>query len=175
MRKVLLMPTLFTAALVLAACSSAPQKAEETKTATPSATASTSASTPAASQPVAASDYDPLKDPNHALAKRSVYFDFDDFSIKEQFRPVVAAHADYLSKNKSRQIVIEGHADERGSSEYNLALGQKRAESVRRSLEVLGVSRNQMEAISLGEEKPRAQGSNEADWAENRRADIVYK
>lgn len=173
MRKVLLLPTLLTAIVALTACSSAPKKTEDAGS-TPS-TSSASASTSAASQPVAAPAYDPLQDPNHALAKRSVYFDFDDFQVKEQFNPVVSAHSNYLSKNQGRQIVIEGHADERGSSEYNLALGQKRAEAVRRALEVSGVSGKQMEAVSLGEEKPRAQGNNEAAWAENRRADIVYK
>lgn len=174
MRKVILMPTLLTAVLALTACSSAPKKAEETGTAAPTTT-SAPASSSASSQPVAQPAYDPLKDPNHALAKRSVYFDFDDFQVKDQFKSVVSTHADFLSKNQGRQIVIEGHADERGSSEYNLALGQKRAEAVRRSLEVLGVAGKQMEAVSFGEEKPRAQGSNEAAWAENRRADIVYK
>lgn len=174
MRKVVLMPTLLTAVLALTACSSAPKKADDTGATTPTA-ASAPASSSAASQPVAQPAYDPLKDPNHALAKRSVFFDFDDFQVKDQYKSVVSAHADFLSKNQGRQIVIEGHADERGSSEYNLALGQKRAEAVRRSLEVMGVAGKQMEAVSFGEEKPRAQGSNEAAWAENRRADIVYK
>lgn len=174
MRNTLLMPTILTAVIALTACSSAPKKADETAAGTPS-TATAPASTPAASQAVSTPAYDPLRDPNHALAKRSVFFDFDDFQVKEQYNAVVSAHANYLSKNQGRQIVIEGHADERGSSEYNLALGQKRAEAVRRALEVSGVSGKQMEAVSLGEEKPRAQGSNEAAWAENRRADIVYK
>jgi len=124
---------------------------------------------------VDSASYDPLKDPKHALAKRSIYFDFDEFTVKDEYKSTIAAHADYLSKNSSRSIAIEGHGDERGSNEYNLALGQKRAEAVRRSLEVLGVSNKQMEAVSFGEEKPRAQGSNEAAWSENRRADIVYK
>lgn len=174
MRKVILMPTLLTALMALAACSSAPQKTDEASstTNTPAATASAA---PATSQPVGSSNYDPLQDPNHALAKRSIYFAFDDFQIKDEFSSTIAAHADYLSKNRGQQIVIEGHADERGSSEYNLALGQKRAEAVRRSLELLGASGKQMEAVSLGEEKPRAQGSNESAWAENRRADIIYK
>jgi peptidoglycan-associated lipoprotein len=79
-----------------------------------------------------------------------------------------------LSKNKGRKIIIQGNTDERGGSEYNLALGQKRAEAVRKSLGALGVSDNQMEAVSFGKEKPKAQGSNEEAWAENRRADIVY-
>lgn len=171
MRKVVLMPALLTAVLTLVACSSTPSKTEDAGTNNTSATATT----PAASSAAAAPAYDPLKDPNSALAKRSIYFDFDEFQVRDDFKSTIAAHADYLSKNSNRKIAIEGHADERGSSEYNLALGQKRAEAVRRSLEVLGVSANQMEAVSFGEEKPRAQGSNEAAWSENRRADIVYK
>lgn len=171
MRKVILMPALLTALMTLAACSSSPKKADDANAAgtTPAAT------TPATSASVTAPAYDPLQDPKHALAKRSIYFDFDNFQVKDEFKSTIAAHADYLSKNSNRQIAIEGHADDRGSSEYNLALGQKRAEAVRRSLEVLGVSGKQVEAVSFGEEKPRAQGSNEAAWSENRRADIVYK
>jgi peptidoglycan-associated lipoprotein len=118
---------------------------------------------------------DPLNDPNSPLAKRSIYFDFDSFTIKDEFRPVVEAHAKYLVTNKARKIVIQGNTDERGSREYNLALGQKRSEAVRKSLAALGVAEAQVEAVSLGEEKPKATGSDEAAWAENRRADIVYQ
>ena len=118
---------------------------------------------------------DPLNDPNSPLAKRSIYFDFDSFTIKDEFRPVVEAHAKYLVTNKARKIVIQGNTDERGSREYNLALGQKRAEAVRKALAALGVPEPQMEAVSLGEEKPRATGNDEASWAENRRADLVYQ
>jgi peptidoglycan-associated lipoprotein len=174
MRKAFLMPSLLATLMVLSACSSTPQKTESSSPAT-SAPAATAPATPVTSQPVQAAAYDPLQDPNHALAKRSVFFDFDDFQVKEEFKPAIAAHADYLSKNRGRQIVIEGHADERGSSEYNLALGQKRAEAVRRSLELSGVSDKQIETVSFGEEKPRSQNNNEAAWAQNRRADIVYK
>ena len=87
----------------------------------------------------------------------------------------VEAHARFLTTNKGRRIVIQGNTDERGSREYNLALGQKRAEAVRRSLSLLGVPETQMEAVSLGEEKPRSSGTDEASLAENRRADIVYQ
>lgn len=117
---------------------------------------------------------DPLNDPQGILAKRSVYFDLDSYSVKDQFRPLVEAHARYLTNNRGRKIVIQGNTDERGGSEYNLALGQKRAEAVRRSLSLLGVQETQMEAVSFGKEKPKALGSDEAAWAENRRADIVY-
>jgi peptidoglycan-associated lipoprotein len=117
---------------------------------------------------------DPLKDPNSPLAKRSVYFDYDSFVLKDEFRPVVEAHAKYLNSNRSRKVIVQGNTDERGSREYNLALGQKRAEVVRKSLLTLGVSDAQIEAVSLGEEKPKSQGLDEAAFAENRRADLAY-
>jgi peptidoglycan-associated lipoprotein len=94
--------------------------------------------------------------------------------VREDGKPVVQNHSDYLTKNQGRKILIQGNTDERGGTEYNLALGQKRAEAVRRSMSALGVAENQMEAVSLGEEKPKAMGAGEAAWAENRRADIVY-
>jgi peptidoglycan-associated lipoprotein len=117
---------------------------------------------------------DPLDDPQGVLAKRSVYFDLDGFVVKDEYKSVVQNHSQYLTKNKNRKIIIQGNTDERGGSEYNLALGQKRAEAVRKSLGALGVSDSQMEAVSFGKERPKAQGSNEEAWAENRRADIVY-
>lgn len=117
---------------------------------------------------------DPLNDPNGPLAKRSVYFDFDSYSVKSDYQSVLQAHSQYLGANKGRKILIQGNTDERGTSEYNLALGQKRAEAVRRSMSSLGVPESQMEAVSLGKEKPKATGHDEASWAENRRADIVY-
>jgi peptidoglycan-associated lipoprotein len=125
--------------------------------------------------PITTGSTDPLNDPKGILAKRSVYFDYDSFIVKDEFKPVVEAHAKYLSANKGRKVIIQGNTDERGGREYNLALGQKRAEAVRKSLNLLGVSDAQVEAVSFGEEKPKAQGSDEAAWAENRRADIVYQ
>ena len=118
---------------------------------------------------------DGLNDPNSPLAKRSIYFDYDSFVIREDFRVVVDAHAKYLNANKTRKIVIQGNTDERGGREYNLALGQKRAEAVRKALATLGVTEVQVEAVSFGEEKPKATGSDEASYGENRRADIVYQ
>jgi peptidoglycan-associated lipoprotein len=125
--------------------------------------------------PITTGSTDPLNDPKGILAKRSIYFDFDSYIVKDEFKPVVEAHAKYLVANKGRKIVIQGNTDERGGREYNLALGQKRAEAVRKSLSLLGVPEAQMEAVSFGKEKPKAQGSDEATWAENRRADIVYQ
>jgi peptidoglycan-associated lipoprotein len=121
-----------------------------------------------------AQNTDPLNDATGMLAKRSVYFDFDSYVVKDEFKPVIEAHSQYLIKNANRKIVIQGNTDERGGSEYNLALGQKRAEAVRRALNLLGVADSQIEAVSFGKEKPKATGSNEAAWAENRRADIAY-
>ena len=117
---------------------------------------------------------DPRKDPANILSKRSVYFDFDQFIVKDEYRPLVDAHAAYLSSHRDARVTIQGNADERGSREYNLALGQKRAEAVRKALATMGVQDSQMEAISFGEEKPRRTGTTEEDYAENRRADIVY-
>ncbi len=118
---------------------------------------------------------DPMNDPANPLSKRSVYFDYDSFSVKDEFKTVVEAHAKYLNTNKSRKVIIQGNTDERGSREYNLALGQKRAEAVRRALAALGVPDAQLEAVSLGEEKPKSTGSDDASFAENRRADLVYQ
>ncbi len=110
-----------------------------------------------------------------AKVKPSIYFDFDKFEIKPEFQGTIAAYAKYMKIDTKARLVIEGNADERGTTEYNLALGQKRAEAVRRALGVSGVADNRVEAISNGEEKPKAKGSNEAAWAENRRADLVVK
>ncbi len=118
---------------------------------------------------------DPLNDPNSELAQRSVYFDFDSYVVKDEYQPVVDAHARYLNSHGNRKVVIQGNTDDRGGSEYNLALGQKRAEAVRKAMSLMGVPDSQMEAVSFGKEKPKALGNNEAAWAENRRADIVYQ
>jgi len=108
------------------------------------------------------------------LGQRSVFFDFDSDAIKEQFRPMLQAHAGYLGRNRTAKMLIQGNTDERGSREYNLALGQRRAEAVKKTLVLMGAGDAQIEAVSLGEEKPRRAGSTEADYAENRRGDILY-
>jgi peptidoglycan-associated lipoprotein len=117
---------------------------------------------------------DPRKDPASALSRRSIHFDFDSFVVKDEFHPVLEAHASLLKANRGLSVILQGNADERGSREYNLALGQKRAEAVRKVLAVMGVSDAQMEAISFGEEKPRNPGNTEEAYAENRRTDVVY-
>ena len=116
-----------------------------------------------------------LTDPRNPLSKRSVYYDYDSFVIKDEFRPLIEAHGRYLRDNRAAHIVVQGNTDERGGREYNLALGNKRAESVKRALSILGVQEQQVETVSFGKEKPRAPGSDEAAWAENRRSDIVYQ
>jgi peptidoglycan-associated lipoprotein len=115
-----------------------------------------------------------LKDPGSPLSKRSVYYDFDMYNIREEFQPSIEAHAKFLVEHKELRVRIEGNCDERGSREYNLALGQRRADSVKRALTLLGVTPKQVETVSFGSEKPKATGSNEEAWAENRRSDIVY-
>jgi peptidoglycan-associated lipoprotein len=117
---------------------------------------------------------DPLNDPSNILYKRSVYFDYDQYSVKEEYRALVEAHGKFLAANPNRKVTIQGNTDERGGSEYNLALGQKRAEAVRRAMALAGARDSQMEAVSFGKEKPKASGSDEAAWAENRRDDIAY-
>jgi peptidoglycan-associated lipoprotein len=115
-----------------------------------------------------------MKDPNSPLSKRSIYFAYDSFVVEEPYRMVVEAHSRMLLDNPSMRIMLQGNTDERGSREYNLALGQRRADAVRKMMSVLGVPERQIETVSLGEEKPRAVGHNEEAWRENRRADILY-
>ena len=104
-----------------------------------------------------------------------IYFDYDSFTLKPEFQGAVEAHAKYMAANKTRKLAIEGHTDERGGREYNLALGQKRAEAVRRALGLLGVTDPQVEAVSFGKEKPAATGADEAAFAKNRRAELNYR
>jgi peptidoglycan-associated lipoprotein len=115
-----------------------------------------------------------LKDPASPLSKRSIYYDFDMYNIREEFQSMVELHARFLLENRDLRVRVEGNCDERGSREYNLALGQRRADSVKRALTLLGVPASRIETVSFGSEKPRALGSNEEAWAENRRSDIVY-
>jgi peptidoglycan-associated lipoprotein len=124
----------------------------------------------AAAKPSAAA----LKDPNSILSKRSIFYDFDKFDVKDEYKALIEAHARYLRENPSAKMLIQGNTDERGSREYNVALGQRRSDGVRRMLVLLGAREDQIEAVSLGEEKPRAQGSDEAAWSQNRRSDMLY-
>jgi len=116
-----------------------------------------------------------LTDPKSILSKRSVYFDYDKFEIKGEYKDLVAAHARFLVDNRQFTMLIQGHTDERGSREYNLALGQKRADAMKKALVLLGAREDQVESVSLGEEKPSCVDQNEACWAKNRRGDMLYK
>ena len=115
-----------------------------------------------------------LKDPRSPLSKRSVYFDYDSYVVKDEFKALLTAHAKFLAGNSKMKMLIQGNADERGSREYNLALGQKRADAVRKALALLGARDDQLEAVSLGEEKPVCTESTEECWAKNRRGDMLY-
>ncbi|MBT0570781.1 peptidoglycan-associated lipoprotein Pal [Curvibacter sp. CHRR-16] len=168
--------------LLLVGCSSTPTTTSNTaatgSTAANSSTSS-SASTGSAAKPaetaVSTVVVPAYLDPNNALSKdRSVFFDYNDFGVKPEFNNLVSLHGKFLAQNPKVAIRVEGNADERGSVEYNLALGQKRAQAVVNALKVYGAQDNQMEAVSWGEEKPRATGHTEADFAQNRRADVVY-
>ena len=127
---------------------------------------------PVIQKPIAAN---PLKDPGNILSKRSVYYDYDSSVVKDEFKPLVTAHSRYLSQNRSAKMTIQGNTDERGSREYNIALGQKRADSVKQMMILLGAQEAQIETVSFGEEKPRSKGNDEAAFSENRRSDIVYQ
>ena len=115
-----------------------------------------------------------LKDPKNILSKRSVYFDYDQFVIKDEYKPMIEAHAKYLQANRGARAFLQGNTDERGTREYNIALGQKRADAVKKLMILLGASEIQIETVSFGKEKPRREGHDEPSWAENRRAEIVH-
>ncbi|NCF26662.1 MAG: peptidoglycan-associated lipoprotein Pal [Gammaproteobacteria bacterium] len=117
----------------------------------------------------------PLDDPDSLLAKRTVFFEFDESVILDADRPILEAHAQYLSQNPGAAVTLEGHTDERGTREYNLALGEQRAISVRQFMSLLGASGQQMRTVSYGEERPAALGHNEEAWAQNRRVEIIYR
>jgi len=117
----------------------------------------------------------PLQDPNNILSRRSVYYGFDSYSVTSEYRDLVLAHAAYLRDNSGARVLLQGNTDERGSREYNLALGQRRADSVKSIMLLSGVRDDQVESVSLGEEKPRALGSDESSWSENRRTDILHQ
>ena len=159
----------------LIACASKEAK-EQPKAAVEERTLSKESNEAATTKPVEeqAVSGNPLTDPKNILSKRSVYFDYDGYVVKDEFKPLVQAHAKYLTQNRGTKTTLQGNTDERGSREYNLALGQRRADSVKKMMVLLGAQDNQIEAVSFGEEKPKATSANETAWAENRRVDIVY-
>ena len=180
MRKPATIVSVLLATLLLAACASHPPAAEQTgakvedRQPGPISVEAPQVAPVTAGPVVDENNLAQLKDPKSILSKRSVFFDFDQYVIKDEFKTLLEAHGKFLSANGKIKVLIQGNADERGSREYNLALGQKRAEAVKKSLLLLGAKEEQVEAVSLGEEKPRCTEHSEACWAENRRADILY-
>ena len=161
-------------ALLMAACSSTPDSTNqtgapvETRGGGPAVATVTTGGVESGRLPAV------LTDPKSILSKRSVYFDYDSYEVKSEYKDLVTAHAKFLAENRQFKMLIQGNTDERGSREYNLALGQKRADAIRKMLSLLGVSEGQLESVSLGEEKPKNEGHNESAWAENRRGDMLY-
>lgn len=156
---------------MLAACASEKPK-EEPKAETPAPAAEAPQAAPQAQpEPVAT---DPLNDPNSILAKRSVYYPLDVSVVQSADRPLIEAHAKYLASHPGTKVRVEGNCDERGSNEYNLALGQRRAEGVKKLLRAGGAAADQVESVSNGEEKPKLTCHAEKCWQENRRSDLVY-
>ena len=174
---------LFTAAVVasLAACSSVKlddQAPVESRTGagTGAAGGTGGANSAGSSQTrVAPVDVTGTSNVNYSNLPRVVYFDFDSYVVKDDYRPVIEANAKALTTNRKMKMAVEGHTDDRGSSEYNLALGQRRAEAVVKSLTLLGADQTQLEAVSFGKERPAVQGENEEAWAKNRRAELASR
>ena len=169
------------AAGLLAACSSAPNQngqgaavEDRSSGAASSGVDSNRVTTVNAADGANGSAYPELRDPKSILSKRSVLFDYDSYVIKDQYRPIVEAHAKFLVAHPKVKMLIQGNTDERGSREYNLALGQKRADAVKKALSLLGVAESQLESVSLGEEKPSCTDASESCWSANRRGDMLY-
>ncbi|TMH45567.1 MAG: peptidoglycan-associated lipoprotein Pal [Betaproteobacteria bacterium] len=160
--------TLFSALtlVLLYGCASTPVEPE--KPAEPSV----QTPAPPVAPPLAARPVQPA--PQVDLTKRSVFYDYDKYDIKDEYRPVLQAHGKYLAENRGKKMLIQGNCDERGSREYNIALGQRRAEGVKRMLVLMGATETQVEPVSLGEEKPRCTDHNEGCWSQNRRSDMLY-
>ncbi len=158
--------------LVLAACSSTKPEAPQAPMA--SETPAPSASLPKAASAVAKVEVSPFDDPASPLSRKSVFFEFDKYTISPADQVIVTAHAKYISTHSTAKVRLEGNADERGGREYNLALGQKRADAVKKSLVLLGASEASVESVSFGKEKPVDFSHNEDAWAKNRRVDIKY-
>lgn len=164
----------------LAACSSTPTSApaapaSAAPTSVPAAATPQAAPKPTAAGGAAGKALPAYLDPENALSRdRSVYFAYDDYIVASEYAPLIERHGKFLSQHPSVAIRIEGSTDERGSAEYNLALGQRRAEAVLRALKLYGARDTQMEAVSYGEEKAKAAGHDESSWSKNRRADLAY-
>jgi peptidoglycan-associated lipoprotein len=158
----------------LAACSSTPLETPKPAPVVDAAPTPPNSGAGTATTNVATVTLDPLDDPQSGLAARSVYFGYDVFTIDPKYQALLQAHGQLLASRPAAAIRVEGNTDERGSAEYNLALGDKRAQAVAKQLEVNGAKASQIEAVSYGSERPKAAGHDETAWAENRRADIRY-
>lgn len=163
--------------LMLSACASTPkattaQESSQEKTVGIGQSGSAAASAIAAPANVASGD---LTAQLQAMRQKSVYFDFDEFVVKPEYQGIIEQQADFMKAHENFAVTLEGNADERGSGEYNLSLGSKRASAVRKSLEVMGIASRRIETVSLGEEKPRLTCHEESCWKENRRADFIVK
>jgi peptidoglycan-associated lipoprotein len=160
---------------LLAACAGNKPK-EDTSAAANAATAATAPKTDASTSGATTTQtmVDELNDPKSILAGRSVYYPFDVAAVQDADKPLVQAHAKYLNEHANRTVILEGNCDERGSNEYNLGLGQRRADGVQKMLELGGAKAGQLKSVSYGEEKPKASGHNEASWSQNRRTDLNY-
>jgi peptidoglycan-associated lipoprotein len=169
------------AALALAACSTTPKQEggapvdERNPGATTPGAATSGAPTGSVAGTQSAGQTNPLKDPGSILSKRSVYFDFDAYAIKDDYKSLLEAHARYLQANRNARMTVEGNTDERGSREYNIALGQRRADAAKRMMLLSGATEAQIDTVSFGKEKPRNAGHDESAWAENRRDDLAYR
>lgn len=170
--KKLIIPAML--AMLLAGCSSTPDAPEQGGAPVESRDAGSDIKTVTAGELDSRKLPPELTDPKNILSKRSVYFDYDKFDVKPEYQPIVEAHAKFLANNGQFKMLIQGNTDERGSREYNLALGQKRSDAIKKTLVLLGAREEQIESVSLGEEKPKNEGQNDAAWAENRRGDMLY-
>ena len=173
------------AAVTLAACSGGPVSEQDpagVEDRAPGATQGGASSKPVPPGQVAKVDLtartgaqSALTDPRSVLSRRSIFYDLDSYGVKDQYKDLVEAHAKYLRDNPRAKMLIQGNTDERGSREYNVGLGQRRSEGVKRMLLLLGAKEAQVESVSLGEEKPKAEGHDEQAWSQNRRSDILYQ
>jgi len=169
----------FLSLVLLAGCSSQPAAPEQAAAGVEDRSPRAVTVPSAAVAPVLAAQPSPydlaaLKDPKSPLARRSIHFDYDSFTVRGEYQSLLEHHARFLAANAQIRMLIQGNADERGSREYNLALGQKRADAVKRALMLLGAREDQIESVSLGEEKPACMEATESCWAQNRRGDMLY-
>jgi peptidoglycan-associated lipoprotein len=176
--------TALAAAALIAGCGTTPEDQSTSSAPVIDPTTGKPAAKPGASQPqkvpgvdLTAKSGPQSADPrvkSGALARRSIYYEYDQFDIKDEYRALVEAHAKFLRDNPGAKMLIQGNTDERGSREYNVGLGQRRSDGVKKMLVLLGAKDNQIESVSLGEEKPQSDGHDESAWSKNRRSDMLY-